>query len=72
MHSITISPAYGRDYRSKKEAESAFQENQDFIVESVMSGYAGSYCNLADLKAGRIKSVEIRYAKKAKVTIVNL
>jgi hypothetical protein len=72
MNSITISPAYGRDYRSKKDAESAFQQNQDFIVESIASGYAGSYCNRSDLKAGGIKQVEIRYLKKTRLTIVKL
>lgn len=70
--SICISPAYGRDYKSKKEVLAAFQDNKDFVVESIMSPHCGRYCNRADLIKGGESKVEIRYARKSKVTIVKL
>lgn len=72
MQSITVTPAYGRDYKSKKEALNDWNNNKDFVVATVFGGRSGSYIGKEEaIKAG-FKSVEIRYAKLAKVAVVKL
>jgi hypothetical protein len=72
MGSITLSPAYGRDFKSRRDAEENFASNQDWRIESIASGYAGAYATRAELKNAGIQEVELRYAKLTKVTIVKL
>ena len=72
MQSITLSPAYGRDFSTRRAAEENFNANQDWRIESVASGYAGAYATRAELKHAGYREVELRYAKLTKVTIVTL
>ena len=67
---LEVSPAYGRDYKSKAAAESDFRAGKDFRMESVESGYAGSYCSIRDFAAG--VKVQIRYRKMTMVTVVTV
>lgn len=69
MEYITISPAYGRDYKSKKAAIEDLKAGKDFIVESVHSPYCGRYCSIRDLKGYQ---VEIRYNKLRNVCITTV
>ena len=68
---MTLTPAYGRDYTSAKEAKSAFLANHDFVIADIFHRDTGRYCNLADL-AGNEKHVTLRYAKLRKVTVVQV
>lgn len=61
---LTVSPAYGRDYKSKAEATAAFAEGQDFKMESL--GQGGTYCSARDFEHG--VWVSIRYEKMTKIT----
>jgi len=66
MPSLILSPAYGRDYKSKAEVLSAFNSEKDFIINSVMPGYAGLYCSKRDLSSfirDGFTHIEIRYRK---------
>ena len=72
MNSITISPAYGRDYQNKKAAVRAFKSDTDFLIESVNSSLCGRYINMADLIKFGHKRVEVRYAQKSKCAIIRL
>lgn len=65
---IEISPAYGRDYRSKKATLEDFNANRDFKVESINSPYCGKYCNRRDLERLGVKTVEIRYSDSQGLT----
>ena len=40
MHYVTVTPAYGRDYKSKREAKEAWLEGKDFQVQP-----SGQYCS---------------------------
>ena len=62
---ITISPAYGRDYKSAKAARSDFDAGKDFKMESIAHG--SGYCSKADFEKGL--NVQIRYDNLKKVTI---
>ncbi len=63
---MTISPAYGRDYKSKKAVLEAWAAGLDFTIES-FGPDMGRYINKADA-AGL--TVTIRYDKLRKVVVV--
>ena len=67
----TLTPAYNRDYKSKKDVLNDFDNNKDFIINDMFSPYNGKYCNKSDIK-NTYKSVKIRYNKLQKVIIVRL
>ena len=67
----TLTPAYNRDYKNKKDVINDFNKNKDFIINDMFSPYNGKYCNKSDIK-NTYKSVKIRYNKLQKVIIVRL
>lgn len=67
---LTLTPAYGRDYKSAREAKQSFMAGQDWQIASVFGGNAGRYCSLSDF-APKV-SVELRYGKLTKSTIVKV
>jgi hypothetical protein len=66
----TLTPAYGRDYKSKKEVVEAFESGKDFIYNS----YDGqvTYCSKEDLLQKNVKSVQIRFKNNTQVIVVKL
>ena len=67
----TLTPAYNRDYKNKKDVLTEFNNNKDFIINDMFSPYNGKYCNKSDIK-NTYKSVKIRYNKLQKIIIVRL
>ena len=68
----TLTPAYGRDYKSQKEVLADFNSDKDFIYNNITSPDDGRYVNKADLLKGTEQCVWIRYGKLRKVMVVNL
>ena len=68
MH-LTLTPAYGHDYKSKKEVVQAFSEGKDFIIATPFHPSSGKYCNKQDLKDSN-HSIVIRYKKLTQLAIV--
>jgi len=68
----TITPAYGRDYKNKKNLEIDFNNNMDFILNDFSSPYSGKACNKTDLKNAGIKQVKARYNKQTRVFILDI
>ena len=63
---MTLSPAYGRDYRSKAEIIKDFEAGKDFFVE----GYGGSgYASIRDLPDG---TYQLRYKQLRQVAVVKI
>lgn len=63
----TLIPAYGRDYKSKKELLADFAANKDFLLQT----YNGqTYVNKGDIEKTGEKEVMVRYAKCTKVTVL--
>ena len=63
----TLVPAYGRDYKNKKEIIADFTANKDFLLES----YNGStYINREQVEQLNEREVMVRYSKLMKVTIL--
>ena len=66
---IGVYPAYGRDYKSKAAVLEAYNAGKDFIIADISSRWNGMAANKSDLAVeGKVK---IRYAKLAKVIIVD-
>ena len=74
MKHLVITPAYGRDYKSKTEAVDAWRSGKDFVVQG-LSGYAGCYVGKGEsstLKQDGYSGVMIRFGDMRKLAIVNL
>jgi hypothetical protein len=74
MTTLTVSPAYGRDYRKKGDAEADWTAGKDFRIEG-FGHYAGAYVSSRDmvqLKADGYDSVSIRYSRFTRQTFVKL
>lgn len=69
MSSITVVPAYGRDYKSRNAAIDAWESGKDFRVCDMSSRYDGSYVNASQLSVA--DTVYIRYAKLTKTVVTN-
>jgi hypothetical protein len=57
-----LTPAYGRDYKSKAEVVAAFEAGKDFTLNSPWNT---TLCSIRDFGVGQ--TVQIRYAKLSKV-----
>jgi hypothetical protein len=60
-----LTPAYGRDYKSAAEAEKAYLEGKDWILNDISSRWDGKPCSCRNFPNQR---VELRYNKLRKVT----
>ena len=65
LRGMTLAPAYGHDYKSKKEVVEALNAPHDFYANHYSGG--GTYCSVADLSDG---DHTIRFKKLAQVAIV--
>jgi len=68
MKSITVVPAYGRDYNSKSAVLSDWNDKKDFIIQDMFNPYDGKPANKSDLSG---YSVQIRYSRLMKLLVVN-
>jgi len=71
--SITIGPAYGRDYPSKAKALADWDANKDFTIHDMF--FRGSYVNkqqVADLKRDGVTLIILRYHMMSKIVTIKL
>ncbi len=61
---MTLTPAYGRDYKSAKAVQADIDADKDFI-----EAMSGRYINKTQLKEIGQAVVNVRYSKLSKVTI---
>ena len=64
---MTLTPAYGRDYKSGKEAKAAFDAGVDFRIATVGPD-DGRYVTKSELPKGT--SVQLRFKRLTGVTVV--
>lgn len=69
---MTATPAYGRDYKSKKEVLAAWETFKDFIVQDIMSPWDGKPINLQDARSSGMKSINLRYKGMTRVAVVKI
>ena len=61
----SLTPAYGRDYKSRKAIVDDLNEGKDFLL-NVMGG--ATYMSIRDIKAG--DTATVRYKKLTQVTSI--
>lgn len=69
---ITLSPAYGRDYKSVKAVKEDFNSNKDFIIEDFHNPWCGKPANKSDLVKAGYTTANIRYNRRTKLTWVRI
>jgi len=62
---LSLAPAYGRDYRSAKDAKESFLAGKNWI-----DAQSGSYCSVDDFAGG--VTVNLRYKKLRSVAVVKV
>lgn len=67
---ITLTPAYGRDYRSSSAAIEDFEAGKDFIYHDPSSPYDGKPCSIRDFPNGG--DIKIRYNNLRSLTVFPL
>ena len=67
---MTLTPAYGRDYKSQKAVEEDFNSDKDFIINDIMSPWNGKPCNKSSLRIG--ETVQIRYSNLRKIMVIKI
>lgn len=70
--SVTVTPAYGRDYKSAKTAKAAWNEEKDFVIASLFGGQAGRYITKTEAEKAGFSTVHIRYKNNTCVTVVKV
>ncbi len=63
---MTLTPAYGRDYKSKAEVLKAWDEGKDFVIADMFHPDSGRFCNKQDVQ----ESVNIRYKGLRQVCVI--
>ena len=67
MKTITVVPAYGRDYTSKAKVMVDWNDDKDFIIQDMFNPYDGKPANKSDLKGF---TVHIRYKSLMQIAVV--
>ena len=68
---ITLTPAYGRDYKSKAAVIKDFEADKDFIISDFGNRWDGKPVNRSQL-LGDVDEVNIRFQKNRKVVVVKV
>lgn len=67
---ITVVPAYGRDYKTLEEALKDWNEEKDFLIADASCPWDGAYVNKPQLSPG--DRVKIRYNKRTQAKMVTV
>jgi hypothetical protein len=69
---MTLQPAYGRDYKSKKEIQADLDAGKDFICADMFGPAAGQLINLEGLRELGQTMVNVRYKQNRAVTVIKV
>jgi hypothetical protein len=72
MNTITLTPAYGRDYKSKAAVLADWDANKDFMVNHISHGGYVNKAQLRDLKHDGFTAITFRFARCTKGFIINI
>lgn len=67
---MTLTPAYGRDYKSKKAVQADWDANKDFVIADIFHPGSGMYVNRQNLQEDprfTEKTVLIRYNRLTQI-----
>ena len=65
---ITLTPAYGRDYKTAKTAKNDWLAGKDFIIADFTNPYDGKPISIRDAKPG--EKFMLRFCRLTKITQV--
>lgn len=69
---MTLTPAYGRDYKSRKAVEVDFFADRDFIIADMTHPYEGKPVNRSQLAEEGLAQVNVRYAQLRKIAVLKV
>ncbi len=69
---MTLTPAYGRDYKSQAAIKHDLASGKDFLIADISSPWDGSYVNMPQLLAAGKRTVTVRYRALQSVCVVDL
>jgi hypothetical protein len=69
---MTLTPAYGRDYTTKRAVLADWHANKDFIVADLFSPWDGKPVNQQDIANTAETEVQIRYKRLEKIAVVQI
>ena len=70
MMIFTLTPAYGRDYKTQADAEDCFNSNRDWILRDIRSPWDGKPINKEQCCIG--STVVLRFSADRKTTTVKV
>ena len=69
-HTLTVSAAYGRDFKSKKEILNYWNSNRDF--QNLGVNCYGSLVNKQDAKRFKVEYLNVRYKDLMNIAVINV
>ena len=69
---LTLVPAYGRDYPSKAAVIADWESDKDFLIADYSSPWNGKPANRTSCQKEKITSVNIRYAALRRVAVIKV
>ena len=68
-HTLTVSAAYGRDFKSKKEILNYWNENRDFQNLGI---FETGYINKQDAKKFKVGFLNVRYRNLKNIAVIDV
>lgn len=73
MRTLTLTPAYGRDYKSVKAVAADWEANKDFLIADISSPWDGKPVNRDSLvRSGEATHVNVRYHNMRRVARIEV
>lgn len=72
MKTITLLPAYGRDYTSRKAVIADLLAGKDFIIADLFNPHDGRYASIVELREDNYSVLNIRYKNKRQVAVIKM
>jgi hypothetical protein len=69
---MTLTPAYGRDYTTKRAVLADWNANLDFIVADLSPQWDGKPVNIQDLTGSGETHVTIRYHALERIAVIQI
>ena len=69
---MTLTPAYGRDYKSAAAVRRDWAAKKDFIVNDISSRWDGKPTNIDDCRRNGDKDVMVRYDRLMKIVVIKV
>jgi len=66
MKYTTVTPAYGRDYKSAKAAKADWHDGKDFVIADISSPWDGKPMSIRDVSEN--EQIMIRYKGLTQIT----